>query len=84
MTTSFDEKADLEKTTAPAELQPSPSASAADFALKEEVGAASGPFGRFTRWLDAQGVEARGLDRVPEEERAPVSSERGQRAGVER
>jgi hypothetical protein len=66
MSSSTDSKTDLEKVDA----QP---AHPAEVVLEEEVASATGPFARLTRWLDAQGVEARGLDRVPESERAPVS-----------
>ncbi|KAK4057190.1 hypothetical protein OIO90_001685 [Microbotryomycetes sp. JL221] len=37
------------------------------------VGAATGPFAKFTKWLESIGVEARGLDRVPESERTSTS-----------
>lgn len=66
MTSSTDSKTDLEKV----DLKPF---SPAEVVLEEEVASATGPFARLTRWLDAQGVEARGLDRVPESERQPVS-----------
>ena len=40
--------------------------------LTTHVAAASGPFAKLTKWLDAIGVEARGLDRVPEDDRNSV------------
>lgn len=66
MASSTDSKTDLEKV----DLKPF---HPAEMVLEEEVASATGPFARLTRWLDAQGVEARGLDRVPESERQPVS-----------